>query len=342
MNSVTQWLKTAPVRISNETLQKSIDLEFKRRKGELFTKHKAKAVIDTRGVCPSIELSQVGIWRQAGQARICGDFIEVYITTSDYVMGGYRKPITDVSSKTEEKAKHDEISSIARSAKRAEKNIRRLVNCNRLRYMWTLTFAPPSEENAGKWKCVDIEQQRNISTVKRLFRNFYLTLQRKFPGIKWLVVYELHDSRQTSSMKRGTWHIHFATDCFLDFHLMVKIWKHGISRGDDFAKPKKGVRNGPVQNPGAYMSKYIGKNFDKTNRHIKRYSRSRNMQTPETISFEELLNRFPGLTSLHETFHTTVVHEYDGLRYYNHNITYRRYANGNPRKIPRRKAKSLP
>jgi len=324
MNAETLWLTTSPLRITDELFQASLKLEHGRTKGELWSKQKAKPVCDTWGKCPANDLSVLGIHRMSGQARICGDFIELYITTSTYTIGSYHKPDKSVTTKGELRAKVERQSSIVRSAKRAEKTVRRLVNTNRLKFMWTLTLAPPSEKNDKIWKCVEIEKQRDISNIKRLFRNFYLRLQRAVSGCKWLVVYELHDSKKTSEEKRGTWHIHFATDTFLPFERMCKLWKHGISRGDDFSKPKRGARDKSVRNPGAYISKYIGKNFDESNFHIKRYSRSRNMETPTVIGLERFFEMFPGLETLTETYHTEVIHEENGFTYYNHNVTYRR------------------
>lgn len=322
-NPATEWLKTSEIHISDRLFQASQGLEKARTKKQLTGHNKAKAVIDTLGICPSNDLSQLGVWRVSGQCRICGDFVELYATTSHYTQGSYHKPNKNVATKDANMVESDRANSAHRSAKRAEKQVRRLVNANRLRYMWTLTLAPPSFSNNKKWATVSIKKQRSSSYVKKLFRNFVNRCNRKYVGFKWLVVYELHESKKSSDTKRGTWHIHFATDRYIRFQDMCSLWKHGISRFDDFEKPKKGVRESRVRNPGAYMSKYIGKNFDESNLHKKRYSRSRNMERPLVITLDRFFQEYPALDDLEEVYHTTRKVDHENQIYYNHNVTYR-------------------
>lgn len=273
---------------------------------------------------PSADMLSLAKHLETGFAIQCGNFWEVFLTTSSYVTG-IRQNNTPLD-KDEEKAKALAKNSAIRSAKRAEKQVRRLVNTNKLQYMWTLTFAPPSPENEKVYRCMPLDLQKEPNAIKSVWRMLYLDMQEFYPDMKWLVVYELHDSQKTSDLKRGTWHIHFATNVFLDYEVVNNLWGWGRIQVDDFSKPKKGSRDTAVRNPGAYMSKYIGKNFTKENKHVKRYSRSRNMQVPKKIDLATFFATFPGLQNLEMVYHTTKEIEDEGIKYYNQNITYRECA----------------
>ena len=326
--TLTTWCFISEKPISDRLFNMARDMRFSlARKHILFDKFRAFNPTDGKNKdlirMPDDDIALLSKSREGSCCRVCGDFIEIYSTSSAWIEGeGDTKTggITTVSREDEEKKRRN---SIVRSAKRAEKTVRRLVNTNRLTTMWTLTFAPDSEENRKKWRVSTKEEQSNIEWVKAEWREFYLKINKYKPRWKWLVVFELHDSTKTSEIKRGTWHIHFATDTRLEWEAVNVLWERGNVRFDDFSKPKRGARKGAVRNPGAYMSKYIGKSFDESNFHVKRYSRSRNMKRPEKITVDTLLERFPGLRNLEKVFHTENVFEYDGIRYFNHNITYK-------------------
>jgi len=326
--TISKWMKGGfPHPLSNELFYKTQNLADHLSKKEVLIKEQAKTdltnPIDGIAIMPEHEIAILGTHRESSCVRICGDFVELYITTSSYIAGkGATKGVD--REKDEDKAKKTKKSSIARSAKRAEKTVRRLVNTNRLDTMWTLTFAPDSEKNREKYRTSTKEEQSDPSFVKTAWRHFYRKIKKDYPKMKWLVVFELHDSEKTSEVKRGTWHIHFATDTRLEWKEVFAVWEWGNVRFDDFSKPKKGSRRSAVRNPGAYMSKYIGKSFDESNFHVKRYSRSRNMQVPTKMGLAELLTLFPGLAELEETFHTERSYEHDGAKFYSQNITFRK------------------
>lgn len=324
--TTTAWIRDSPYSVPNQSIYDTLDLAKRLAKKSIMMEEKAKLdstnPSDNQAIMPDDDIAVIAIDRGSDCVRICGDFVEIYITTSHWIEG--KGAIKGASHDTnEEKAKERKKNSRIRSAKRAGKTVRRLVNTNRLTYMWTLTFAPPSITNNKSYDTIPLEEQRDAKRVKYLFTRFRLKLEKIYPNFKWLVVYELHDSEKTSDEKRGTWHLHFATERFLDWHLVSQKWKHGVVRFDNFQKAKKGVRDGAVRNPGAYMSKYIGKNFSDTNMHEKRYSRSRNMQKPVKTTLSEYLCQHPTLKNHTKVFHTFREFECDGVRYYNQNITFK-------------------
>jgi len=318
-NCATEWLKTSPVRVDDRMFHASQEMEFDRSRKNL-AKPRKKTVIETKGESTDGEISKLGVHREPGYCFVTGDFLEIYYTTSFFITGKGKTAGSEPNEKDEEETKKTKTRSVFRSVARAEKTIRRLVNENRLKYMWTLTLAPPSKTNDKRWVTLASDAQRDIVLVKSLWMDFY---RRMPPGEwKWLVVFELHDSKKTSEKKSGTWHVHFCTDSRIEWATVVRLWPYGIGRFDDFSRPKKGKRDTEVRNPGAYMSKYIGKNFTEANKHVKRYSRSRNMKIPEKISLETYLERY-GDREKKVVFENSVEHEREGLLYKNYSVTLR-------------------
>ena len=246
------------------------------------------------------EVALIGKQRVSGFALVCGDFIEVFQQYETWVSD------TPTSSPNEGEKGEKEVAerkdnAVKRAAVRAQKQVRRLVNANRMRYMWTLTLAPLSDENMRLYECIPLCDQRNYDRIRGIWKNFLKRLKRKFEALRWLVVFELHDSAKTSPEKRKTWHLHFATPDFVPVSWICKIWKHGRVDVQDFQKPKPGkAPRSPVNNPGAYMSKYVGKSFDASTFHRKRYSRSRNTVSPRKISLAQLYSQ--DKTNFHEVF----------------------------------------
>lgn len=227
---------------------------------------------DFDGVCtviPDNDLATIGKQRQGTVAWICGDFVEQISTSSLWLTGIAPEP-SDI---TRPPMTEEEIST--RCATRARKNVRRIINTNRMRFMWTFTLAPD-----GK---IPLNLQADYNEVRKCWKAFIRKAYREFGRFPWLVVLELHDSSATSETKKGTFHIHFATSKRLPWKKVGEVWGLGFVRFDDFNKNRE-ERGGTVRNPGAYMSKYVGKCFAANSRHLKRYSCSRSVKRPQKVS----------------------------------------------------------
>lgn len=257
-----------------------------------------------------------------GIAYLCGDFVEIITAESDWQEGIPESDKKEAREMGKEEKERRENDAVWRAAYRAQKQIRRIVNANRCQYMWTLTLAPPGELNDKLYKTIPLASQRDYDSIRRVFKGFVRRFRKGAHPFKWIAVFELHDSARTSDKKRGTWHIHFATPDRLEYEDIMHFWSHGVVHFDDFGKPKKGVRNDEVRNPGAYMSKYIGKNFNKTNLHRKRYTRSRDTLSPHKISLDSFLAQY-----LHRcekiVFSRCDKHEYEGTTYTRISLTYK-------------------
>jgi len=291
---------------------------------------------DRKEVVLGYPVAGLGRGREYGSAVVTGQYVEVCLYASALSSGpepterektGALQPL--------ETQEERERKSALRAAYRSQKQVRRLMNTNNLYMMYTCTFAcSPSDGgwagNTRCFRCVPISAQRSYKDVKRLFRNFWQRLRRAgYEELKWLVVFELHDSPKTSDLKRGTWHVHIATDTDIPEAEMLALWTHGTVCRDDFRESKQGTRDAGVRNPGAYMSKYIGKSFTVANKHLKRYSRSRNMRKPLRISAETFFDQwFPRCGEV--VYHTErdVVSEDGAESFRIINITYKLKNNG--------------
>jgi hypothetical protein len=172
-----------------------------------------------------------------------------------------------------------------RAAYRAQKTVRRLVNTNRLYYMATLTFALKNNVEGYHFSLVPRERQVSRDEVYQIWKFFLRRLKRKvrlWDKLKWLMVLERHDSYRTHPMKRDTYHFHVAMNRDLGTRFLQRVWRHGIVNYQDFTKSPDGQEREQIENPGAYISKYISKEGANENRELgqRRYSSSRNLEKP--------------------------------------------------------------
>lgn len=122
-------------------------------------------------------------------------------------------------------------------ATRAKGKVRRFVRANRLRFLWTLTYAtePP-----------------NRKAVIRHLRSFFAAMRRWRKGLPLIVVIE--EGTQT-----GRLHVHFAADRFLSIEAIRGLWGHGIVHVGD---PRKLPGRVPSRRLAAYLAKYVSKALD--------------------------------------------------------------------------------
>lgn len=226
---------------------------------------------------PDADIANLGKSRQAGCVWLCGDYAECILTSTTYLEG-----VAPVKATEKNKSlSHEEIQK--RVSLRAQKEVRRVVNAARLRYMWTLTFCPGNSKYAKKYnEPVCNLLQKDYEGCRYLWKRFIRKVSKRLPGFEWLVIFERHESKKTSAIKMGTYHLHFATETFLPWKEITEMWGHGNVRFDDFSKGRKG-REEAVCNPGAYMSKYVSKTFPDSEMYKKRYTCSRNISRPAKI-----------------------------------------------------------
>jgi len=136
------------------------------------------------------------------------------------------------------------------SINRTRTEIRRLVNSNpQLSKFITLTFA---------------ENITDLKTANYIFNKFVLRMNYKHPDFEYLAVPEFQ--------KRGAVHYHLLCNIgFIEVAELQAMW------GQGFVKINK-IDN--VNNVGAYVSKYLGKEMDERTFGKKKFFRSQSLAGP--------------------------------------------------------------
>jgi hypothetical protein len=194
-----------------------------------------------------------------------------------------------------------------RYLRKVKKTVRRLINANRLTYMYTLTFA--LEENAkvkGLRFILPEGTQRDRHEVFKVWNTRLTYIRRKLKErydreFKFVLVPEIHDGENTDTRKRGTYHFHLATDNPLDKAELQELWGYGVVWIDDFSKDKtynhqtkqyKTKKADFLNDPGRYMAKYLEKEIESEEEDFEtwkqhKYSSSRNLKRPEKLKIRD-------------------------------------------------------
>lgn len=233
-------------------------------------------------------------WNSSLSGVLCGDFLEVSKTPEKRSIG---QPSTKSITGIGEKESAEEI--LNRSIQRSQKAIRQITNTNSLYVLHTLTFAiehPKYFKGEKPFQIVPIDEQTDREKVLVYWRQF----ARKMRDYEWskgrlfryLAVIEKHTGKRAdrdNTIKTGTYHIHFLSDRIFGKRLLQHKWRHGFC---NFADWREGTKSEDLQdkcdapppdNPGAYASKYVGKDADGEYPGRKRYWASRSLSRPERL-----------------------------------------------------------
>jgi len=130
----------------------------------------------------------------------------------------------------------------ARAARRARGQIRRYAVANRLRYLWTFTYAG--------------EGQHDRRQVVADWAAFVRRAQAAGIRLAWVRALELHPGGHG-------YHVHAAIAERVDHARMASLWGHGFVQYSE--RPRRGVsqREG-YRRTARYIAKYVGKDADLT------------------------------------------------------------------------------
>jgi len=182
--------------------------------------------------------------------------------------------------------------------RRQKQTVRRYTNLNKLHFMYGLTFALKKNEKVKGLRFVlSREEQKDRESVERAWNirrgNIRKYCERKGRDFKYIKILERHDGERTSEEKRGTFHIHLASDRPFPKSKLQELWGYGTVWIDDFNKSKKrvngetitGKRKSPVADPGRYLAKYIDKDFEEHGKepYKRAFSPSKNLRKPIPI-----------------------------------------------------------
>ena len=172
-----------------------------------------------------------------------------------------------------------------RSLSRAKGQVFRVVEANNLDMMWTFSFAlpdsdSPSVRSSGVHEFLSFEEQSSRECVNKAWAKFrrrldaYLSCHSESVSsfyhkyhsddfvFKWVRILEKHDSPDTSDAKRGTYHIHFASNLRIEKDILQSLWGYGNVFFTDYARGmsnRGGIPSGV--SPSDYLIKYLGKDF---------------------------------------------------------------------------------
>jgi hypothetical protein len=245
---------------------------------------------------PDIETYVSSVAEQAIQAEIDALFDRLE-EENPCEEGKERTPMT-----SEEKQRERE-----KYLRRIKKTVRRLINANRLTFMYTLTFALELNENVNGLRFILPEAlQRDRHEVFQVWNTRLTYIRRKLKEcsdreFKFVLVPEIHDSEKTDPRKVGTYHLHLATDKPLNKDELQKHWGYGVVWIDDFSKEKTyNTTTGKhetrerdfLNDPGRYMAKYLEKEMENEDEEFgawkqHKYSSSRNLKRPEKLKIRD-------------------------------------------------------
>lgn len=120
---------------------------------------------------------------------------------------------------------------------RAKGKVRRYARTNRLRFLWTLTYA---------------DEPATRAEVTVHLRWFLQQMRRLFGRLPLVVVIE-------EGGASGRLHVHFGAPRFLSIESVRRAWPHGIVHVGD---PRKLAGRVPVRRLAAYLAKYVAKELD--------------------------------------------------------------------------------
>jgi len=134
------------------------------------------------------------------------------------------------------------------------------------------------------------ENITDLTKGNKIFNQFIKRLTYKYPNLKYVAVIEFQ--------KRGAIHYHLLCNLpYVDNKEIKKIWRQGFIRINKIDN---------VDNVGAYMSKYLGKEIDERMFRRKKFFRSQNLTQPtELIGYRAKQFIENNLLTLTPTFEKT-------------------------------------
>jgi hypothetical protein len=232
-----------------------------------------------------VQLDFIGRHREhsALSAVLCGDYVETTLHPTFAVAGQDRAPqqVRKSALTADERARLSQMS----ANNRATRMIRQLTNANRLYVLHTLTYAvsqPTLFDDEAPWTIRPVDWTRIRDNViadwtrfARAYRDHCKALDTPFC---YIALIERHTGKRASdtSIKIGTYHVHFVSNRVHDKRTLQRYWTHGLCNYSDWRVGRKSrdLQDGydlpPCDNPGAYISKYIAKDADNSDRALNR------------------------------------------------------------------------
>ena len=241
---------------------------------------------------------------------ISGSTIEAYFYNEKSVSYNFEIPESSRQKSkiivVDDESKLKKIESRRRSMQRAGSHLRRLINCNVWRWF---------KENGRAYLPTFVtftfkEDVRDIKTANIIFSRFirhlnYWVFDTKKSFLKYTVVTEFQDKNRHVIH----YHVVFYNLKFVWNDTLGEIWEQGGTHIQKIGK---------VDNVGAYVSKYMSKNFEdeRLDGH-KRYFSSRGLLHPVVVRDQKLAEKI-----IHQIPEKYIARKKDFVSVYHGNVTY--------------------
>lgn len=162
-----------------------------------------------------------------------------------------------------------------RATRRSRTQVRRLAKAKGLTVLLTLTYRENMQDRDRMQRDLDV---------------FLKRVRRVIHGFQYICVFE----RQ----KRGAWHAHLACEKVQthyraggrrvrSYDLLRSMWRGVVGAGNGNVDVSKNKKLRSAAKLAAYLSKYIGKTFDQSEKHVNSYSAS-GRAIPRPMTFRTL------------------------------------------------------
>lgn len=188
-----------------------------------------------------------------------------------------------------------DIENRARAGKRARQRLRYLVKSIGADHMLTFTYR---------------ENVKDRDKLASDWKEFNRLMKCRYPKWSYISVPERHDSEETEEGRRGAFHIHAAVSGKQDIKWILRCWLlaigqpaddvsdwliHGVKLGArslgavNVEAPSRrwggGAKKWKAGKLAGYLTKYIGKEFEDSDKNAKKYWTSRNIMQPVVSRF---------------------------------------------------------
>jgi hypothetical protein len=252
-------------------------------------------------------------------ATLCGEYLELLISP-EHTHSGEGHPPKNAATNTRRESDEDRLK---RSISRSQKTVRQLCNTNGLYVLYTLTYAvkhPDYFPGEKPFVLRGLDHQKNREKVlddwKRFARRVRTYEAKKDRHFQYIAIIERHVGKRTkdnTTIKIGTYHIHFLTDRVHSKRMIQSKWGHGLVNYSDWRVGTKSrdmaddYDGKPPTNPGVYASKYLGKDMGGEYSGRKRYWASSNLLKPIKMHGEDALKTAAGGTKIYESIVDTEI-----------------------------------
>jgi len=218
-----------------------------------------------------------------------------FSASADYAAPDWKTYPRKVQYMSPEQREQKDAENLRRSIRRAKQKVRELCKSMGADHMLTFSYR---------------ESMQDLNKLKADWKRFVRMMRGRHPKWQYVAIKERHDSEESQEEHRGGYHMHVAVKGKQDIKWILRCWYlaigtdydavqqwyvHGVKLGSNslgavnVKSPIKRwgskVTKWPTSRLAGYITKYLGKDFVKTEHHTMRYWHSKEIEKPEVIRF---------------------------------------------------------